>query len=95
MRSCLVVLYGITYSFHKPAMAVPATYILLAITVAIQLIIGNNLIGSIRASEIIADDDPRVVEAYRTLYRLSALVFVSAVIVGVLALPAAFYRLAI
>ncbi|HKM17438.1 MAG: helix-turn-helix domain-containing protein [Firmicutes bacterium] len=83
----LVLLYGITYPAYNPELAVSVTYSLNAVAVIFQLIVGNNLAGSIRASEIFADDDPRVVQAYRALYRFSSVVFVSVITAAVLALP--------
>lgn len=83
----LVLLYGITYSGYGPVRAVSVAYILTAIAVVFQLIMANNLTGSVRAGDIFADDDPRIIKAYRTLYHYNSLVFVSAVTLVVLAVP--------
>lgn len=83
----LGLLYGITYSSYKPVLAGSITYILTAIAVIFQLITSNNFIASIRSGDILEEQDPRIINAYRVLYRFNALVVISAIIVMVLVVP--------
>lgn len=82
-----VLLFAVAYSFYRPAIAVAINTIFAAVAVSLELIVINNTLGSIQATDLFQETDQQIGRVYRTMYHYALPVFAGTITTVILSVP--------